>query len=355
MGTAIFLATSGVTAWQKSGNPDFPVPVWTACAIALAGMWIWGRGMWPALFVPLAASAWFSGAPWQFALLAPGVIAACLALACRWLAKKNFKASFTTLQDTTAFLTRGALFPMLLAGAGTAMAMALAGMAPWKSTPMVGLVYGVAYAAGCAVVTPAILLAATRRPLSIPWEAALPLVSLALSVWLGFSGALPKSGPLMAYIPFPFLIWVAWKGGLPAAVAGTLVTVLAAVACSVSGSGPFAGASGLAAFMQIETYVAIMATTALLTGSAAETTRRENELKLEAALRLAESERLKSQLQPHFLFNCLAAIHSLTETNPSAARSGIVTLADLLRASLDNTQNDIVTLEEEMQFVANYV
>ncbi|MFM8789830.1 MAG: sensor histidine kinase, partial [Chthoniobacterales bacterium] len=130
---------------------------------------------------------------------------------------------------------------------------------------------------------------------------------------------------------------------------------LAAVACSVSGSGPFAGASGLAAFMQIETYVAIMATTALLTGSAAETTRRENELKLEAALRLAESERLKSQLQPHFLFNCLAAIHSLTETNPSAARSGIVTLADLLRTSLDNTQSDFVTLEEEMQFVANYV
>jgi integral membrane sensor domain MASE1 len=355
LGTAIFLATSIATAWQKSGNPDFPAPVWTACAIALAGMWIWGRGMWPALFVPLAASAWFSGAPWQFVLLAPAAIAICLVLAYRWLAAKNFKASFANLQDTAAFLTRGSLFPMLLAGAGTAMAMSLAGMVPWKSAPMAGLVYGVAYAAGCAVLTPAILLAAKRRPLCIRWEAALPLVCLALSVWLGFSGALPKSGLLMAYVPFPFLIWSAWKGGLPAAVAGALITVLVAITCSVSGNGPFAGASGLAAFMQIEIYVAVMATTALLAGSAAETTQRENELKLEAAMRLAESERLKSQLQPHFLFNCLAAIHSLTETNPSTARTGIITLADLLRTSLENTQSDRVTLEEEMRFVTNYV
>jgi hypothetical protein len=355
LGTAVFLATNLAAAWQKSGNPDFPVPVWTACAIALAGMWIWGRQMWPALFVPLAASALFAGAPWVFALLAPAAIAVSLRAACRWMTAANFEASFRSLRDTTVFLTRGALFPMLLAGLGTAMAMALAGMVPWKSVPVAGLVYGIAYAAGCAVLTPAILLAAKRRPLAFPWEAALPLVFLALSVWVSFSGVLPESGSLLSYVPFPFLIWSAWKGGLPAAVAGALITVLAAIAGSGSGGGPFAGASGLAAFVQIETYIAVMATTALLAGSAAETTRRENKLRLETAVRLAESERLKSQLQPHFLFNCLAAIHSLTETNPSTARTGIVSLADLLRTSLDNTENDRVTLEEEMRFVTNYL
>lgn len=355
LGAAVLLPTILGTAWQKSGNPDFPVPVWTAGAIALAGMVVWGRGMWPALFVPLAASAWVSGAPWQFALLAPATIVVCLVLACRWLAAKNFNAAFASLQDTTVFLTRGALFPMLMAGIGTAMAMAFAGMLPWKAAPTAALIYGIAYAAGCAILTPALLLAAKRRPLAIHREAAVPMVCLVLSVWLGFSGTLPKSGALVSYIPFPFLIWSAWKGGLPAAAAGALLTVVAAIACSANGGGPFAGAGGLAAFVQIETYVAVMATTALLTGSAAETTRRENELRLDAALRLAESERLKSQLQPHFLFNCLAAIHSLTETNPSTARAGIVTLADLLRTSLDNGHLDRVTLEEEMQFVTNYL
>jgi hypothetical protein len=355
LGTAVLLTTNLAAAWQKSGNPDFPVPLWTASAIALAGMWIWGRRMWPALFVPLAASAVFSGAPWIFALLAPATVALSLRGACRWLAAANFDASFPSLRDTAIFLTRGALFPMLLAGLGTATAMSLAGMVPWKSVPLAGLVYGIAYAAGCAVLTPAILLAAKRRPLAMPWEAALPLVFLALSVWVSFSGVLPESGAIMSYVPFPFLIWSAWKGGLPAALAGALITVLAAIAGSGGGGGPFAGATGLAAFVQIETYVAVMATTALLAGSAAETMRRENELKLKNAVRLAESERLKSQLQPHFLFNCLAAIHSLTETNPSTARTGIVTLANLLRASLDNTENEHVTLEEEMRFVTNYL
>lgn len=355
LATAVFLVTNIVTAWQKSANPGFPAPVWTTCAIALSGMWVWGRSVWPAVFLPLAVSTLASGAPWTFAVLGPAAIAACLAAACVWLSAKNFDASFGTLRDTTNFLTRGALFPMLLAGFGTSIAMSLAGIAPWKSAIVVGLVYGIAYAAGCAVLTPAILLAAKRRPLAVPPSAILPLVCLALSVWASFSGVLPKSGTLMSYVPFPFLVWSAWKGGLPAAVAGTLFTVVAAIAYSTGGAGPLADADGLAMFVQIETYVAVMATTALLAGSAAETTRRENELRLEAATCLAESERLKSQLQPHFLFNCLAAIHSLAQTNPNSARAGIVALADLFRASLDNTQRNRVTLEEEMRFVENYL
>ncbi len=355
LATAIFIVTSFAAAWQKTGNADFPAPVWPACAIALAGMWVWGRGMWPALLVPLALSALLSGAPWIFALLAPAAIALCLVAACRWLAAKNFHASLSSLGDTAVFLTRGALFPMLLAGVGTAAAMALAGMIPWKSAPTTGLVYGIAYGAGCALLAPAILLVAKRRPINVPSEAFLPLVCLALSVWLSFSGVLPKSGALMSYVPFPFIVWSAWKGGLPAAAAGAIFTVLAAIGFSASGSGPFAAAGGLAAFVQIETYIAVMATTAMLAGSAAETIRRENEIRLDAALRTAESERLKSQLQPHFLFNCLAAIHSLTETNPTKARAGIITLADLLRASLANASSDQVTLEEEMRFVTDYI
>ena len=355
LATAVFLVTSVATAWQKSANPAFPAPVWTACAIALGGMLLWGRSMWPAFFVPVAASALVSGAPWAFAILGPAAISACLAAACLWLTARNFDTSFGSLRDTTNFLAWGALLPMLLAGLATAAAMSLAGLVPWKSAPAVGLVYGAAYAAGCAILTPAILLVARRRPLAPPTSSVLPLACLAISVWASFSGVLPKSASMMSYAPFPFLVWAAWKGGLPAAVAGALLTVVAAISCSVGGGGPFARADGLATFVQIETYVAVMATTALLAGSAAEATRRENQLRLDAAVCLAESERLKSQLQPHFLFNCLAAIHSLAESNPASARAGIVALADLLRISLDNTQRERVTLEEEMEFVKIYL
>jgi hypothetical protein len=356
LGTAIFLATNLAAAWQKSGNPDFPVPVWPACAIALAGMWFWGRGMWPAFFLPVAISAATADVPWSFALLAPASIALCLAAACAWMTSAKFDASFRSLHDTKTFLVRGALFPMFLAGFATAFFMSLAGIVPWKTMPSMAFVYGLAYAAGCVLLTPAIMLTAQRRPLfERSTDAVLPLALLALTVWLAYSGVLPDAARLTSYVPFPFIIWAAWKGGLPAAVAAALIAVATAVGYSGSGGGPFAGADGLAMFVQMETYIAVMATTALLAGSAAEALQRETKLQLDAANREAEAQRLKAQLQPHFLFNALAAIHSNTATNPEAARAGILSLADLLRTSLDNTDKHLIPLRDELRFVINYI
>lgn len=354
LATAMLMVATVMTAWQKSALPGFPSLLWPATAIGLAGMWLWGRSVWPAAFAPLAASALLSGAPWIFALLAPASVTISLLLACRLLEARDFNASFTSTKDTTIFLTRGALFPMLLAGLGIAASMAVAGMAPWEALPTLALTYGVANVTGCVLLSPAIFLAAKRRPLNLPTGAVVPLVFLVFSVWASFSGLLPASPKLLSYIPFPFLIWAAWKGGLPAAVGGAIFTVATAIG-TLPGGGPFAGASGLAMFVEIETYVAVMATTALLAGSAAETMRRENALRVEAALRLAESERLKAHLQPHFLFNCLTAIHSLAATSPESARAGIVSLADLLRASLDNSERKRVSLREEMRFVESYL
>ena len=356
LGAAILLATMTGASWQKAANPDFPVPVWPACAIALAGLWFWGRGMWPAFVVPVAASAFMAGAHWVFAVMAPASIALCLVAACAWLSCGKFDERFLSLQDTKTFLVRGALFPMVLAGVATAFFMSLAGMVPWKTVPSVAFVYGLAYAAGCVLLTPAIMLAAQRRPLfERSTETILPLAFLALTVWLAYSGLFPNTAQLTSYVPFPFIIWAAWKGGLPAAVAAALIAVAAAVGYSGSGGGPFAGADGLAMFVQMETYIAVMATTALLAGSAGESLQRETAFRLEAANHEAESRRLKAQLQPHFLFNALAAIHSNTGTNPEAARAGILSLADLLRTSLDNTDKNLIPLRDELHFVLNYI
>ena len=356
LGAAILVLSNIAAHTQKAAHPDFPALVWPACAIALAGMLVWGRNMWPAFYVPLAASSLTAGHPALFALGAPGAIAVCLVAACGSLRKRGFDPALVSLRDTIGFLTRGALLPMLLAGFGTAAAMWLAGMAPWKSLPAVGIVYGIAYAAGVALLTPPLLLASLRRPLNLAWDAVIPLSVLTLCLWISFSGAIaPTAGAMMSYVPFPFLMWAAWKGGLPAAVIGALITVATAIGYSAGGTGPFAGASGLAMFVQVETYIAVMATTALLAGSASESQRRETKARLEAANRDAETQRLKAQLHPHFLFNCLAAIHSLAETNPAAARGGIVSLADLLRSSLDNSEEDAVPMEREMRFVETYL
>lgn len=72
---------------------------------------------------------------------------------------------------------------------------------------------------------------------------------------------------------------------------------------------------------------------------------------------IAESElqMLKTQLHPHFLFNTLQGISSLTEEDPRLAKRMVVALGDLLRAALKHSSEDLVSLQTEMEFVSAYL
>jgi two-component system, LytTR family, sensor kinase len=69
----------------------------------------------------------------------------------------------------------------------------------------------------------------------------------------------------------------------------------------------------------------------------------------------AQLERLKSQLQPHFLFNTLNSISVLVRENPAAAQQMIVQLSDLLRLAIDTKDAQLVTLREELEFTRRYL
>ncbi len=85
---------------------------------------------------------------------------------------------------------------------------------------------------------------------------------------------------------------------------------------------------------------------------------RERELKaaqLEGRLAQAELQNLKTQLQPHFLFNTLHAISVLMQENVPAANRMLVRLSELLRMALDSAGAQEVTLKQEMEFVERYL
>jgi signal transduction histidine kinase len=85
---------------------------------------------------------------------------------------------------------------------------------------------------------------------------------------------------------------------------------------------------------------------------------RDRELRasqLETRLAQAQLRALKSQLQPHFLFNTLHSISTLMLTNVQAADTMLVRLSDLLRMSLENNTVHETTLNREMQFVNGYL
>lgn len=78
-------------------------------------------------------------------------------------------------------------------------------------------------------------------------------------------------------------------------------------------------------------------------------------LQLEGQLAKAHLQALKSQIQPHFLFNTLHSISALMHTDVQAADKMMSRLSDLLRMSLDNDGVQITTLSRELEFVTGYL
>ena len=85
---------------------------------------------------------------------------------------------------------------------------------------------------------------------------------------------------------------------------------------------------------------------------------RERELRaaqLEGQLAKAHLQTLKSQLQPHFLFNTMHSISSLMLIDVQAADQMMTRLGDLLRMSLESAGTQITTLSRELEFVNCYL
>jgi two-component system, LytTR family, sensor kinase len=85
---------------------------------------------------------------------------------------------------------------------------------------------------------------------------------------------------------------------------------------------------------------------------------REREVRtsqLQAQLEKARLQSLKSQLQPHFLFNTLNSISALMLTDVKAADRMITRLGDLLRISLETASTQMSTLRQELEFVNCYI
>jgi LytS/YehU family sensor histidine kinase len=69
----------------------------------------------------------------------------------------------------------------------------------------------------------------------------------------------------------------------------------------------------------------------------------------------AELSLLKSQLNPHFLFNALNSVKALVVIDPNVAREAIVKLSEILRYSLSISNRDSISIKEELEMVVNYL
>ncbi|GAB4044237.1 histidine kinase [Spirosoma litoris] len=76
---------------------------------------------------------------------------------------------------------------------------------------------------------------------------------------------------------------------------------------------------------------------------------------LKTNIRETEAKVLRSQLNPHFVFNALNSIRALVYENPTKAQQGITQLSNLLRNSLLADRRKTVELREEIKTVEDYL
>ncbi|NPD47360.1 MULTISPECIES: sensor histidine kinase [unclassified Lentimicrobium] len=69
----------------------------------------------------------------------------------------------------------------------------------------------------------------------------------------------------------------------------------------------------------------------------------------------AENELLKSQVNPHFMFNTLNSIYSLIISEDKKSGEAVLKLSGLMRYMLENSKNKTVSLQQECDFLHNYI
>lgn len=336
--------------------------IWPAGGIALAAVILRGPGVALGILIPLWMSCLLGGEGHLFGLLAPLGTTAAILGGVHLLHKTGWSRKLSTSRDVLLLLGLAGLLPMMVAGFWTSLLLILTKTMPTAAFLPVGWLYGCANTAGTIVLAPVILMAAEGR---FAWKgragvlkSLLPVSCSLLAAVIAFgisSGSVGKTVAVLAYLPFPFLVWTALTRGLPAAAAAILGIVAIAVAYTSRGSGPFSSISMLSGLWQYEVYIAILTSTGLLLGVGSEAHRRVTVLREEALVREAELERIKAQIHPHFLFNSLNAIHSLIGSDPTGARGGILSLSRLLRTSLDTAQESRIPLSKEMEIIRSYL
>jgi two-component system, LytTR family, sensor kinase len=78
-------------------------------------------------------------------------------------------------------------------------------------------------------------------------------------------------------------------------------------------------------------------------------------LKHQAAIKEIELNNLKSQLNPHFIFNALNSIRALVDENPAKSKLAITQLSGILRNSLLSEKKGLTDFEDELKTVKDYL
>lgn len=248
--------------------------VWAPTGIAQAALLLWGRRLWPAVWLAAFAANAGTDAPlWTAAMIAIGNTLEAVVAATLLGAAPGFDPSLRRIADTARFIVVAAILATSISATIGVATLCLAGIVPWTSFSGLWSAWWFGDALGAIVVAPVILTTAgwTRDRFRRDWLGVGLLIGGTIAVAevvFGESlGPILGRGPLH-YVIFPFAIVAAVRFGQPAT--SMLVFSAAAVTIwhTVRGDGPFASPDVYGGLILLQVFMGVLATTGLLLAAA---------------------------------------------------------------------------------------
>jgi len=212
-------------------------PVWAPTGIALAGLLLFGRNLWPAValgaFIANATSGASIGdaAGISVGNTLEAVVGATLLL------RADLRPALDRVRDVFALVVLGALTSPLIAATNGVGVLSLSGKVHHAGTSW--LLWWIGDGMGALIVTPLLLIASTRPWTQFP-RAAQRLEAVVVGTALaGVTAAIFFAGGWRyPHVIFPLLVWATLRFRQPGAVAGSFLVTAIAVAGAIHGSLP---------------------------------------------------------------------------------------------------------------------
>jgi signal transduction histidine kinase len=249
-------------------------PVWPPTGIGLAALLLFGYRLWPGISLGVLIGSLLTGAPFPLAL---GITVGNTleALAAAYTLKKivGLHNELDRIQDVVGLVFASLVCTTIAASLGT-LTLMLTGNGAWQDFLAIWVTWWIGDLLGALVVAPILVTwnpfptaRVNRRALI---EVGILLILLAVVTWFVFS-SLPFSGVFhqaMIYVIFPFVIWAALRFGQRGATFAIFLVSGIAIWGTLQGMGPFSLESKNDSLVLLQTFMAVVALTALLLAAA---------------------------------------------------------------------------------------
>src|ERR1700686_3247911 len=214
-------------------------PIWPPTGIALVAILVFGRRVWPAVFLAaLAVNLPIGPSPVGAAFIAAGNTLAPLAAA-DLLKRARFRIELDRLRDAAAIILLGALVAMTISATFGTSVLVLWGGLPLDSFWATWAVWWTGDAMGVLLVAPFILSLLPNARVPAPaLRPAAEVVALLLVIGV-VTFLLFQNSLRLEYLVFPLIMLAAWRFHLRGAAPAALIASGVAILAAVQGTGPF--------------------------------------------------------------------------------------------------------------------